>query len=377
MDFIFLIGILFIGFVFVQNLKKRLNKFEFKYLNILWVYHLIFGVYVAMFVATDARGYWFLAKEISWEFFLYNITSSKGTNFMYAIHYFPANLLGLSYFSGTMLYTFIGFIGISCFYFLATKLIPYNSSFAGLKLFPLLFFFPNLHFWSVAAGKDTLVIFAIGVFSYLYYLKKNLLLIIPSLLIFAVRPHVFMFLVLSFGFIYIFSSSIEGFKKVTFSLLLFSIAIFVLPTILDYAKIEEINVEQLSNFAIKKTSGLSRSHTDSSVDISSYSFPVKIFTFLYRPFFFDINGLPALLASFENLLLLLLTIKIFRNKLQKSFKSSPILIKGLVIFLVLGTLSFSQILGNLGIMLRMRNMFLPGMILFILWSLSYQKKIKV
>ena len=99
MDIIFLIGFLFIGFLFVQNFKKSLNKFEIKYLNILWVYHLIFGVYVALFISTDARGYWFLAKEISWEFFLLNISNSKGTNFMYVIHYFPSNFLGLSYFS--------------------------------------------------------------------------------------------------------------------------------------------------------------------------------------------------------------------------------------------------------------------------------------
>ena len=286
MDIIFLIGFLFIGFLFVQNFKKSLNKFEIKYLNILWVYHLIFGVYVALFISTDARGYWFLAKEISWEFFLLNISNSKGTNFMYAIHYFPSNFLGLSYFSGTILYAFIGFIGISCFYFLATKLIPYNSSFVGLKLFPLLFFFPNLHFWSVAAGKDTLMMFAIGIFSYSLYLKRYLLLIISLLLAYAVRPHVVLFLLIAFGFTYTYSSNVSGFKRIIFSVSLLSVGIIILPTVMDYAKIEDINVEQLSKFAENKSGLLNRSHTGSGVDITSYPFPLKVFTFLYRPFFF-------------------------------------------------------------------------------------------
>ena len=56
------------------------------------------------------------------------------------------------------------------------------------------------------------------------------------------------------------------------------------------------------------------------------------------------------------------------------FKAAPFVIKGLVIFLIIGTLAFSQSLGNLGIMIRMRNMFLPGLLIFILWSFSYQQR---
>jgi hypothetical protein len=95
-----------------------------------------------------------------------------------------------------------------------------------------------------------------------------------------------------------------------------------------------------------------------------------VLTFLYRPFFFDINGIPALIASFENLLLLLLSVKVLRNSPFKSFRKSPFIIQGLIYFLIIGTLAFSQSLGNLGIMLRMRNMFLPGLIIFILLHLS-------
>jgi hypothetical protein len=43
----------------------------------------------------------------------------------------------------------------------------------------------------------------------------------------------------------------------------------------------------------------------------------------------------------------------------------------MIYFLLLGTFAFSQSLGNLGIMIRMRNMFLPGLIIFFLWHFSY------
>jgi len=77
----------------------------------------------------------------------------------------------------------------------------------------------------------------------------------------------------------------------------------------------------------------------------------------------------------ENLLLLIISFSIFRSKPVQTFKAAPFVIKGLVIFLIIGTLAFSQSLGNLGIMIRMRNMFLPGFLIFILWSYSYQKQL--
>ena len=46
----------------------------------------------------------------------------------------------------------------------------------------------------------------------------------------------------------------------------------------------------------------------------------------------------------------------------------------MVFFLIIGTLAFSQSLGNVGIMIRMRNMFLPGLIIFLLWHFSFLNK---
>jgi hypothetical protein len=92
---------------------------------------------------------------------------------------------------------------------------------------------------------------------------------------------------------------------------------------------------------------------------------------LFRPFFFDINSIPSLLASIENTILLLLTISYFINKPITSYRKAPFVIQGMICFLIIGTLAFSQSLGNLGIMIRMRNMFLPGLIIFLLWHFSF------
>jgi hypothetical protein len=149
-----------------------------------------------------------------------------------------------------------------------------------------------------------------------------------------------------------------------------------LPKVMEFAKIEEASVDSFDKFSVGKAALLSRSHTGSAVDISSYPFPLKVFTFLYRPFFFDINGIPSVLASFENLLLLVLSFTVLKNKPLQTFKNAPFVIQGMVYFLLIGTLAFSQTLGNVGIMIRMRNMFLPGLIVFIFWHFSYRQSLE-
>ena len=115
MDIIIFFLIFFLGFIFVDTFKSKLSLKDIKNLKFLWVYHLIFGIYVCFFVPTDGVGYWQGAKNLTMQNIKENIATYKGTEFMYVVHYFPSNYLDLSYFSGTMIYTLLGFIGICIF----------------------------------------------------------------------------------------------------------------------------------------------------------------------------------------------------------------------------------------------------------------------
>lgn len=377
MDIIVLILIVVIGLAFISSFKKELSSFDIQQLKKLLFYHFIFGAYYCFFVQGDASGYWKTAKMLTPDEFQMYFSEQKGTYFLFALNYFPANVLGLSYFTGTMLYSLLGFIGLTCFYVAAVKLVPYNSKFNNYTLFPLLFFMPNLHFWSCAVGKDTLLFFCIGLFVYgiMDIFKRFPLLILSLGLSYFVRPHITLFLVVSFGLAYVMSSKVSKGQRLIFSIVLIGIGVVILPSVMEFAKIEEATVDSFEQFSETKADLLSRGSSGSRIDISTYPFPLKVFTFLFRPLFFDINGIPAVMASFENLFLLLITINIFRNQPVQTFKAAPFVIKGLVLFLIIGTLAFSQSLGNLGIMIRMRNMFLPGLLIFILWSYSYQKQL--
>ncbi|WP_284651815.1 hypothetical protein [Flavobacterium terrisoli] len=374
MDFFFIPLFIGLGFLFINSFKSSLSKYDITTLQRLFVYHLIFGTYYCFFVAGDAAGYWNASKSMSFEDSIYNLTQEQGTFFICALNYFPSNSLGLSYFTGTMLYSLLGFIGLTYFYILAKDLVPYNSKFRGYYLFPFLFYLPNLHFWSCAVGKDTLLFLCIAFFMYgiMKPFKRIPMLALALLLSYFIRPHITFFLLVSFSLVYVNSTKASVFQRIVFLGLMIGLSVTILPSVMEFAKIEETTIDSFEQFSETKSSVLSRANVGSAIDISSYPFPLKVFTFLYRPLFFDINGIPAVLASFENLLLLVLSIKVLRNKPLLTFRKAPFVIQGMIFFLIIGTLAFSQSLGNLGIMIRMRNMFLPGLLIFILWSFSYQ-----
>lgn len=373
MNILFISLIFLTGYFFIQSFTTKLSEANLNTLKKLFVFHIVFGTYFCFFVQGDAIGYWSQAKNMTYSNFIYALTEQQGTFFIYALNYFPSNILNLSYFTGTMLYSLIGFIGMTYFYVIAVELIPNNSQYKGYYLFPLLFFLPNLHFWSCAVGKDALLFFCIAIFTYglMLPIKRIPMIILGLVLSYFIRPHITLFMLVGFGIAYFSGKNISVVQRIFFFGIIIGLIIFILPNVLEFAKIEEASVDSFNSFSKSKAAVLSRSHTNSAVDISSYPFPLKVFTFLFRPLFFDVNGVPALLASFENLLLLLLSFAVVKNKPLETFRNAPFVIQGMVYFFIIGTLAFSQSLGNVGIMIRMRNMFLPGLIIYIFWHFSY------
>lgn len=376
MDFLYTPLIVFFGFIFVRSFRHRLSQKDVNTLKKLWIFHLMLTIAFYFFTKDgggDAWTYWIVSSQMSASDFWFYLIADKGTYFIYAFNFLFAGVLGMGFFANTLLFSFFGFAGLVFFYVIALKVTPYNSKFGSLLLFPALFFLPNLHFWSAGVGKDSLSLLAIGLFAYcLLNISRNLpLLIISLLLAYFVRPHIALFLLLAFGIAYLIDSNVGTFKRVFLSLILIGIGIAILPTVLEYAKVDQASVDSFEAFTDKQEGFLSTEETGSRIETSS-SYPLKVFAFLYRPFFFDINNIPAVIASFENLLLLLLSIKVIFNKPVETFRKAPFVVKGLILFLVLGALAFSPTLGNIGIMIRMRNMFLPGMLIYFMWVLSYK-----
>ena len=377
LDLIYIPLIIVLGLGFINLFSSQLTERDQQVLRKLLFFHLLMGTYYCFFIQGDAIGYWRVPKAYTMETFKEGLFNGEGTMFMYAFNYLFSNLLNMSYLSNTLLFSLFGFMGLTFFYLVAVQTVPYNKIISGYALFPLIFFLPNLHFWSSGVGKDTTLFLCIGMFTYgiMKPFQRIPLLVIAVVLSMAIRPHITLFLMVGFGLAYVFGGKVSPAQRFIFSAAMIAVGLAILPSVMEFAKIEEASAEGFDKFATGKAAVLSRSSTGSAIDISSYPFPLKVLTFWFRPALFDVRNLNGLIAALENLLLLLVFIKAMRTSPIRAFKAAPFVIKGLVIFLVVGTLAFSQSLGNMGIMIRMRNMFLPGMIIYLMWIFSYEQQL--
>lgn len=377
LDLIYIPLIIVLGLGFINLFSSQLTDRDQQVLRKLFFFHLLMGTYYCFFIQGDAIGYWRVPKAYTMETFKDGLFNGEGTMFMYAFNYLFSNLLNMSYFSNTLLFSLFGFMGLTFFYIVALQTVPYNKIISGYVLFPLIFFLPNLHFWSSGVGKDTTLFLCIGMFTYglMKPFQRIPLLVLAGLLSMAIRPHITLFLMVGFGLAYVFGGKVSPAQRIIFSAAMIAVGLAILPSVMEFAKIEEASAEGFDKFAAGKAAVLSRSSAGSAIDISSYPFPLKVLTFWFRPALFDVRNINGLIAALENLLLLIVFIKAMRTSPIRAFKAAPFVIKGLVIFLVVGTLAFSQSLGNMGIMIRMRNMFLPGMIIYLMWIFSYEQQL--
>lgn len=374
--FLLLIGVaVAVAIPFFAKMAGVKNR---KYLYYLWYYHLLFGIIFYIYVNAnggDALGYW-RESNIS---FSEHFARGQGTAFMQVFNYAFVEILHLSFFTGSMIYTFIGFMGMMFFYLATMNLVKSNVKVYGINIFPYIFFLPNLHFWSAGVGKDTLSFFCIGLFllCIMQPFKRSVGIGLSLVLAYFVRPHIAIFMLVAFGIGFMFDNKLKPAQKIVLSLGLVLGAAFIFNDVIAFLKLDEVSTESIEQFSSERASGLSREHTGSAVDISSYSLPLKIFTFLFRPLFFDARNAMSLLASIENLILLILLFKVVNLNTLKLLKNAPYQIKGLFIFFIIGSVGFSNILGNMGIMMRMKNMLIPGMLIFIFWILSKKKEMLI
>ncbi|WP_432411014.1 hypothetical protein [Rasiella sp. SM2506] len=377
-----IIVVLLLGFRCKNLFKETLSSFDRKTLNLLWIYHLIFAVIYYFYVnvnSGDAKNYWFTVKEQVdtglWDY----IQLGFGTYFMYALNYIPSAIMQLSFLTGSLMYALVGYLGFVYLYVIFKERIKYNTNIFKIPLFPILLFLPNMHFWTCNVGKDTLLFFCI---MFMFYgMSRSKIhwgkIVFSLLLAYLVRPHIAAFLVAAFGFAYLLDGDLKGYQKAFFIMVMIAGFALVYESLMQYLRIESFDLDTISSYSDDKVTKLSRDSTGSSVDMSSYPLPLKVFTFLYRPLFIDANGILGMLASVENFILLGLSVKLLWLNPFKIFFKSKTFFKALSVFLILGAISFSLILGNLGIMLRQKNMFIPALLFICLWAFSYKTEKKV
>lgn len=359
------------------------KKYE-QHLHYLLAYHFFFSIFFTWYIINfggDSQGYWkfgmeqvLIKGEKTWFSYF-----GEGTTFILWICYIPSQLMGLSYLTGNILFGALGFIGIRYIYVMTAELFPTNYYVFGVPLFPTVFYFLNLHFWSAGVGKDSICFWGIAwfLFAIQKYQSRWWQAVIALFFVYLSRPHMGQALVGGAGLAILLGSEVKLGYKVALGSLAALGTFYLLPSTLDALRLEELSLESLETMSGVRSQGLNTRNVGSGFDISSYPWPLKLFTYLFRPLFFDAHNFVSFFSSFENLLYLYLSFFIYRNWTPEAIRDMPLFIKAGMITFIPVTLAFMNALSNTGIIMRMKNMTMIYFLLFCFFLIAYNKQLRI
>jgi hypothetical protein len=328
--------------------------------------------------------YALLYRSDSHYYFNVSVTDRRGlslfdyygvsTSFVEFLGYPFIKFLGFSYEAMMILFAWFGLMGFFYFYIVLKERLRYEHTFFGYSLLTIVLFLPNLHFWSGSFGKGSIIFLGFGLFFYALN-KVNERWIagfIGALIIYHVRPHILFVVLIASTWGFIFSS--KGITvTVRFIVILLSIGAFyyIKEDVLALTGIDEESIFEDTATLDRRATSLKKA--GSGVDITQYSFPMKLFTFWFRPLFIDAPGILGIIVSFENLFYLIIFLKTFRWSFVGFFRQSDQIVKASFLTFLGVSAALAQIAGNLGIAMRQKSQVMILMMFVILKFMDEQR----
>jgi hypothetical protein len=367
----------FISYGIIDVLHRRYPYLDKRLLKNLFLYHVVlsFAYYgYVLFNPSDSIHYYDKVvnnfRGNSWIDFY-----GTSTTFIEFIGYPFIKFMGFSYEAVMALFSFFGFMGFVYFYVFFRENIRFRHSFFGYDLLTIIFFLPNLHFWSASFGKGSVIFLGLGLFFYgISKIKTRIIaLLVAGFIVYHVRPHIMLVVLVSgvMGFVF----STRG-VNITWRIAFLtgaSIAFFfIYQDVLTLVGIDEQEFVSQGFDLTHRAKELSKA--TSGIDISNYSLPMQLFTFLYRPLFIDAPGILGIFVSFENVFYLLMTIK-FLGTIRgwKYLFTGTALSKTAFLSFLTISIALAQIAGNLGLAMRQKSQVMILLMFVIISFLDEQK----
>ncbi len=359
-DFVIVFILLFvINQILLTSLSNKFSFFDKKLMNRLYWYHLLFfAIYFtyATFNPSDSKAYYFdasIPRDDLMELFF------TGTKFIVFVAT-PFVRLGFSYITLMLIFSWVGYVGFVYAYLFFKENITINVTvFKKYDLLKLLLFLPNMHFWTASLGKGSLIFMGLMLFIYaLHFPQKRIFsLLLGGFLVYMIRPHVLLFVLVGVMVGILTGRSKMGFG-IKFLVLIISVVFLYVAqnSILKVANLEgsENVIEDFDQFAADQSGRLVTSN--SGVNMSNYPLPLKFFTFWFRPLFIDSPSALGIFSSIENLIYLLLFAKICNRRFLRFIFKAPYLVKTSLIIFVLSSFALTFVMSNLGIIMRQKSM---------------------
>ena len=331
----------------------------------LYIWHSAFSLVYAFFSlikTADSTYYYIFSKGIMPDFKI-------GTDAVTYIAGIFTNGFGLSYLGLFMVFNIFGSIGLLAVDASLRHATVDKSGFVKLMAM-LIVFLPSMSFWSGAIGKDSIAFMSTGLLLWasIDLKQRYKLFFIAFFFMFIIRPHIAGIMLVAFFLSLLINNNLPLLKKFFYLSILSFVMIIIMPIVFEFIGLNEI----ISIESLKEYTNLRQSYNlrgGGSIDISSMSFFLKLFTYLFRPLPYEAHSLLSLISSIDNLFLLFIFIlslfSLLKLKKEKfTLNHSKENRWFLLIFSVTAFIMLSSVTANLGISVRQKWMFLPILLYF-------------
>lgn len=340
------------------------TKSDIKVFTFIYIWHTFFSITYYIFTlynSADAIKYY--RKSLTEKFDFY-----PGSSFVTGLSSTFSQNLEASYLNTTLCFNFFGTIGLVFFYLTIKKYISQLSSY-----WFLIIFIPSMSFWSAGLGKDSISFFSVCLFLYAIVCRKkiSIFIIIAFFFMFMVRPHVAFMMLVSYIIYFIIQSRIHLLFKFLILPVIFAGVFMSLGFVQQYVGLEDTSLNSVSDYVDSRQD--SNLGGGSSIDINSMSYPMQMFTYIFRPLPFEAHSALTLFTSIENIILLFLFLYI----IYKSKFKFGTFVEGkhtwLLMYAFLTCTMLALTTANLGIATRQKWMFMPILIYLLIYAFYKHK----
>ncbi|WP_199748548.1 hypothetical protein [Candidimonas sp. SYP-B2681] len=357
------------GLFITLSIGKRLQLPQRRTL-LLYMWHSLFCVVYAVYAITNgADALVYYIKAMNGEFML-----SVGTGAVVSIATLFVTGLNLSFLGACLLFNIFGSIGLLAFD-ASLRATTVDKSALVRRFATLIVFLPSISFWTSALGKDSLAFMATGLalWSAMNLKRRALLMVAAVGIMLLVRPHIAGIMVIALTGSLVFQKSIPLPQRMLLGGVALAATAAMIPFALNYAGVGEgAGAEDLASYVEQRQSV--NTQGGSSIDISSMSLPMQLYSYLFRPLPFEAGSIFALAASADNLLLLFLIVAGSFKMLKRNKQVSDTNRTFLWIYSLLSWLVLAMTTANLGISVRQKWMFAPMLILLFISVLGKSRQ---
>jgi len=291
-----------------------------------------------------------------------------GTRFFQLVVGVVVTFIGPSKRGAFVALSLLGFVGVVL---MVKACMETFGSFQQRRIAGLMFLLPTLWFWPSSIGKESIVLLAMGLVTYGYVGRRNVLRWIPLglglFLSFAIRPHVAGVLVVAMVTAeFLRPAQHWSFRRVVGAVVVFGMAVVLLGNALQELGLAGADAEGLNEFVDRynKRTLYGGSTISPGGNLSALALaPINV---LMRPFIFEAHNGPALASALE-LTFLWAMIVVHRRRfvqvigLWRRSELTRFLFPALALYTLMLGLAFS----NLGILARQRSIVMPGLVLLL------------